>query len=251
MAQNASNDISYFLLLNEVHKEDLGTVRIWNNLKIAFDEKNIWINGFTPQQINSIEVKSIASKTIFYLKEGKLYLQNSLLLDRSIPTSLLWTPIDRALPISLPAFNHNYFGVKDTIQIELIASEKEEDACAMITTLDALKRYIETAPTIRLQHIHWTILNKTNVLLMGEPLIPIIGNAYWQQEEMLLPVGFNFDLPILSKKITSIINPRSESIVLWNTNNKYQLIDKQALQPLSLSSFRATVHNPLFYSFDV
>jgi hypothetical protein len=248
MAQNASNDISYFLLLDDVNKADLGTIRIWNNLKVAFDEKKIWIKDFTPEQIHSVEVKSIPYKTIYYSKETKLYLQNSLLPDRNIPLSLLWTPIDRALPVILPAFNHNYFGIHDKISIELIVSEKEEEACAMITTLETLKHYIETAPAIRLQSIQWTILNKKNVLLVGKPLLPVTGNTYWQQQEMLLPVGFDFELPVLANKIRHKINPEKQVVVLWNSNNTYQLIDKQAFKPLSLGSFRATVNHPLFYS---
>lgn len=248
MAQNASNDISYFLLLDALHKADLGTIRVWSNLKVAFDENRIWVNGFTPDQIHSIEVKSIPYKTIFYSKEAKLYLQNSLLPDRNIPASLLWTPIDRALPVSLPDFNHNYFGVHEKIKIAISASEKEEDACAMITTLDVLKYYIETAPTVRLQHIQWTILNKKYALLMGKPLIPVTGDTYWNLHNMLMPVGFNFELPVLAKKIADRINSGNESIVLWGSDGEYQLIDAKALQSLSLSSFRSTMNHPLFYS---
>lgn len=248
MAQNASNDISYFLLLDALHKADLGTIRIWSNLKVAFDENRIWIKDFTLDQIHSIEVKSIPYKTIFYSKEAKLYLQNSLLPDRNIQASLLWTPIDRALPISLPDFNHNYFGVQEHIQIKIRTSEKEEDACAMLTTLEMLKHYIETAPAVRLQHMQWTILNKKNVLLIGKPLIPVPGETYWNQQGMLMPVGFNFDLQVLAKKIADRINPHKEFIVLWSSDGHYQLIDSEAMQPLSLSSFRATVHHPLFYT---
>jgi hypothetical protein len=248
MAENASNDITYFLLLNEVHKADLGTIRVWSNLKVAFDEKHIWVKDFTPDQIHSIEVKSIPYKTIFYSKEAKLYLQNSLLPDRNIPASLLWTAIDRALPVSLPDFNHNYFGVQEQIKIKIIPSEKEADACALLTTLDVLKSYIETAPAVRLQHIQWTILNKKNVLLIGKPLIPVTGDAYWNLHGMLMPVGYNFDLPVLAKKTADRINPDNEYIVLWSSDDQYQLIDTEALQSLSLSSFRATVNHPLFYS---
>ena len=248
MAQNAADDIVYFLLLKEVHKADLGTIRIWSNLKVAFDEKHIWVKDFTHNQINSIEVKSIPYKTIFYSKGAKLYLQNSLLPDRNIPASLLWTSIDRAFPISLPSLNHNYFGIQEKIQIEIVASEIETEADAMITSLDILKQYIETAPAIRLQHIHWTIINKKNVLLIGKPLLPLTGNTYWKQQEMFLPVGFDFDLPILAKKLLQTIDPGKESILLWNQGNHYQLIDKKALQPISLSSFRTTVNHPLFYS---
>ncbi len=248
MAQNASDDIGYFLLLDEVHKADLGTIRVWSNLKIAFDGKDIWVKDFTHQQIHSVEVKSIPYKTIFYSKGAKLYLHNSLLPDRNIPASLLWTQIDRALPISLPDLNHNYFGIQEKISIALVASETEAEAVAMITSLDVLKQYIETAPAIRLEHLFWTILQNKDVLLIGKPLLPITGQTYWRQEDVLLPVGFDFDLSILAGKLIDTINPGRRGIVLWNQENRYLFIDKNAFQPLSLSSFRNTVNHPLFYT---
>ena len=248
MAQNASNDIDYFLLINNVHKADLGTIRVWNNLKVAFDETQIWVKGFTSNQINSVEVKSIPYKTIFYLKEAKLYLQKSLLPDRNVPVSLLWTSIDRALPIHFPPLNHNYFGLEEKISITLVASDTEEDATGMITSLNVLQQYIETAPAIRLQPIRWTIFNKDKVLLIGSPILPITGDTYWNKEEMFIPVGLNFELSILIYKLNQAVNPKKDSLILWNDDTTYRIINKKELQPLSLSSFRNTIHHPLFYS---
>lgn len=244
MAQNAANDINYFLVINETLKSDLGTIRSWNNLKIAFDEKSIWIKDFDYAQINSLDVKSIPYKTVFHSRQGKLFLLNSLLPDRNIP-SLLWTPIERALPIKLPPFNHNYFGIHEKLSMQLISSESEVESEAMITTIDALHQYIETAPGIRLQKLKWVILNNNKVFLMGKPLLPIKGNVYWKQGDFIIPAGYDFDFFVLSETLNNLLNPEKHLIIVWNTDNTYSFIEKDELQPLSLSSFRISMNKHL------
>lgn len=241
MAQNAPNDINYFLVIHESKKEDLASVRPWSNLKIAFEEKFIWVKDFDFAQINSLEVKCIPYKTIYYSKQGKLYLLNSLLPDRNIP-NLLWTNIDRAITIKLPSFNHNYFGLNENIATRIVACEYEHEAEIMITSITSLQQYIETAPAIRLQKLKWVILNNDKVLIIGKPMLPINGNVYWKKDNAILPTGFNFEFPLLTDVIHSTINPENQFLVIWNTDNTYALIDKDEFEPLSLSSFRLSVN---------
>lgn len=242
MAKDASNDINYFLLIDETNRNDLSAIRHWSNLKVAFDGKAIWVKDFEYVQINSIEVKSIPYKTAFYSKGGKLYLQGSLLPDRTVP-SVLWTPIERAFPIKLPSFNHNYFGIHERITMKLVSSESEREACAMLTTLKELERYIQKAPAVRLQKLSWVRLNNDKVFIFGKPLLPIAGDAYWQHDEFILPTGFNFELHSLMDVLNELVNPHKDSFVIWNSDNTYALIEKKKLQPLSIGSFRLSKDN--------
>jgi hypothetical protein len=68
MANNAADNLNYFLLLEEDHQLFLGGIRHWNNLKVGFDEQGIWIKDFDYAQIQSTEVKIIPYKKVFYEK---------------------------------------------------------------------------------------------------------------------------------------------------------------------------------------
>lgn len=240
MAQDAASGVNYYLSIEATHKSDLATIRQWDNLKVAFNENLIWVKDLNYVQVHSVEIKSIPSKTIYYANEGKLFLLNSLLPDRVIP-SLLWSPIDRALPIQLPDFNHNYFGVKEEITTRLIPVDKEVEAVAMLTSINTLQSYIETAPQIRLQKIQWTILNNDKAVLIGKPMLPITGQAFWQRQNILLPTGYDLELFVLADSISNIINPGNDCWILWNEDNSYCLINKNDVCPLSLSSFRKSI----------
>ena len=117
-------------------------------------------------------------KTIYYESNGKLCLLNSLLPERKIP-SLLWTPIERAIPIKLPSFNHNYFGITEKVTLTLVPSDTEHEAEVMVLTVSKLKTYIETAPDVRFKQLSWALLNNDLVMVAGKPLLPIDGNVYW------------------------------------------------------------------------
>jgi hypothetical protein len=239
MAENASNNISYYLVINESHKDDLAGIRQWNNLKAAFEAGSIWIKDLDYAQVNSLEVKSIPYKTVFYEKQGKLFPHNSLLPDRNVP-ALLWTPVERALPVKLPAFNHNYFGIKEKTVMRLISSPQEAEAEGMIIGIEQLEAYLLTAPAVRLQKLSWTLLNNDLVFLFGKPLLPVDAAVYWKRNNFMLPAGQDFELHLLSDTLNALLNPDNDHLIIWDTNNTYSLVEKSDLQPLSLSSFRKT-----------
>ncbi len=226
--------------MDRQHLSDLGSIRHWNNVKLAFDADIIWLKNLDETQVQSLQIKSIPYKTIFYEQDSKLFLHNSILPDRTIP-SLLWTPIDRALPVSLPAFNHNYFGIKDSIMPQLRPSGIEVQPLALLVSIKQLESYLDSAPAIRLKNIRWVMLGDDKALLMGLPLLPVQGQAYWQTSDHLLPAGYDFELPVLTPALNRLLNPDQTYWLLWLENHTYCKIQKTDFQPLSRSSFRSSV----------
>jgi hypothetical protein len=237
MAEDVASDINYYLAIDETNKADLAQIRQWSKLKVGLEESILWVKDFDYAQINSVEVKSIPFKTLYYSKGSKLYLLNSQLPDRPLP-SVLWTPIERALPVRLPSFNHNYFGIHEKINIQLVSSDVEAEPVAMILPIEILSTYITIAPAVRLEKIRWTILDGDNAFLLGKPLLPLPGDTYWQRKDLLLPTGFDLELSILSDVIQKRINPGRDCWAIWNADASYALVPKENVHPLSLMSFR-------------
>ena len=242
MAQNTSNDISYFLALDEKYLDFLGRIRHWSNLKMAIEDNFCWVKDFTFEQINALEVKTIPYKTIYYAKDNKLFKQDSLLPERTIPM-LLWTPIERALPIELPNYNFNYFGINDQVLIKLIQSEQERPVIGMLIDRKVLENYIQNAPAIRLQNLSWIILNANSVFIIGEPNLPIQGEEFWKSDGFFIPIGYDFELPILINVLSQLIDPKNQNHVVYGVDSQYFLLEKRYFQPLSISSFRLSFYS--------
>lgn len=240
MAKDVTNDLNYCLSLARTQEADLATIRHWNNLKIAFDGDLIWIKDLTLIQINSVTVKSIPFIKRYEVRGPKLFPFQGRLPEGNLP-ALLWSPMERGLSIELPKFNFNYFGTEEKIKIELIPSEKVKNASAMIVSMKELEEYILAAPEIRLQNIQWAIIDQTQAILFGQPLLPIPGKAFWQIEDFLIPAGYTFRHEGLIKKVNKKINPVSNNLITWEEDNQYFKINKIAIQALSISSFRMSI----------
>lgn len=238
MAENAADRLVYYLTVRQQHREDLARIRHWNNLKVGVDADMLWVKDLDYAQVHTVDVKAIPFKTIYYEKDGKLFLINSLLPERTIP-SLLWTPIERALPIQLPSFNHNYFGIHERAEIILTESASENDAAAMIVDLDVLAIYIESAPSVRLENIRWAVIDN-KAILIGKPQLPLPGSVLWQRNDMFFPAGYDLELSFISDVIQKQINPGRDNWIVWNVDGSHVLISKECFVALSRSSFRAT-----------
>ncbi|WP_291146602.1 hypothetical protein [Flavobacterium sp. UBA7680] len=229
----------YFLEINKEHKDFLGSVRHWENLKIAFETNTIWIKDFSAEQINSAEILQIPYIKIYVLKENLLFEKGKQLPSKKLPSGLLWTPILRALSVSLPKFNHNFFGISDTLQITLKRSEDAKEAYALLVDYEELKSYIESAPKFRLEPLRWIVIDN-KALIIGTPLLPLKGNTYWFKEGFLMPSGYDLEWHVLIKTLQEKLNPFQENLILWNKDNSYSIIPKNNIKELSISSFRLT-----------
>lgn len=241
MASDVENGLrSYYLSIDKSKKEDLSILRNWNTLKVASEGDKIWLTNFTADQIKAVEVKIIPKKEIYYSKNGKLYPLNSLLPSGNEP-SLLWTPIQRAFPIKIKKFNHNYFGVNEKISIRFIKEENSKKAYVMYISIEEMYEYAKTAPAVRLEKLYWVVVNKTHVLLFGTPVLPIPGDMFWKKDDLIIPVGFNFELPLLSNLVNQQINSDNDYWIIWNPDCTYYKVEKNQLKLLTLASVRKTM----------
>ena len=247
MAIDSENNLDYFLLIEKDRESELAALRGWSHLWLATEGTMLWIKGFTPEQIESIEVKIIPFTTSSYSREGRLFPLHKMLPQRDIP-SLLWTPIARALTLQRPPYNNHYFGISEKLDVELVKSEHEHDVVAMQVRISDLLDYVGTCAAIRLEPLTWTIINNDRAFVIGAPLLPIRGDAYWFREDMFLPAGYDLNYAILAREIYQMIHPRNDHWVIWNIDQTFSSIEKEKCGRLSRSAVRDSI---LKYSLSI
>lgn len=231
----------YYVELHKSHLDYLAPIRHWDNLKLAFDGETLFIKDFSHEQINAGVLLQIPHIIVYEFREHLLFRLGKLVPTKKIPTALLWMPILSALPIALPNYNMNYFGIHDKIDIKIVKSEAEQKPYGLITKLENVKGYIETLPQVRLQNLKWIII-EDSVLFLGTPLLPINGQTYWLKDNCLFPTGYALEFDILFPIIKKQLNPNNDSLLLFQNSNSYLSIPLSDCKPLTLSSFRLTVN---------
>lgn len=229
----------YVATIEKKHQELLASIRHWQNLKVACEEELVWLKDFTSEQFESLALRQIPYIFLFVAKDNLLFLKDSLLPQKKMPSGLLWSPILRAFPIELPNLNHNFFGIQEQVPLQIVCSEQEVEASVLVTSFNDAKSYILTAPQVRLAPLQWIVV-ADEIFIFGTPLLPIEGATYWIKDDFLVPSGFNFEFPILSETIQEIVNSDGKSWVIWQEDSSYFKVFKSDLKPLSISSFRLT-----------
>lgn len=240
MAEDSSNSIKTFWAeLPKADEDLLGAIRDWKNVQIAMDEEIIWLKGFTDEQAASSEIQQLPNFILYELRDELLFRKEALVPSKKMRTALLWTPIDKALKLTFPISNNNFFGINEKVEVKLKSSEEEQPAMALLCSISEIKEVIITTPKFKLEKLSWIIIND-KALFMGTPLLSFPGKTFWLKDDHLLPTGFDFEFKDLSSLLQRKYNECNEDWLLWSENGSVLSINKENFRKLSVSSFRLT-----------
>lgn len=240
MAEDSSKRLKEFWAeIPRADEDFLGSVRDWKNLQIAVDDDTIWLKGFTDEQTAASEIQQLPDFILYELRDGLLFRKEALVPSKKMRTALLWISIDKALQLSLPPSNQNYFGIHDQVQIQLKESNEEQPVIALLSNIEDIKESIAALPKFKLEKIQWTLLGD-KALFLGAPLLSFPGKVYWTKDRHLLPAGLDFEFKNVSTLLQQKYNKEQEGWLLWDENGGSLLIKDTDFRPLSVSSFRLT-----------
>ena len=240
MAENSSDPIiEFWAELPRADQDYLGSIRDWKNVLIATDDETIWLKGFTDEQILSSELHQLPNFLLYELCDGLLFKKEALVPSKKMRTALLWTSIDKALRLTFPTSNQNYFGISEKVPVKLKESGEEHSVIALVSKIGDIKESIMALPKFRLEKIKWIVMGD-KALFLGTPLLSLPGKTYWTKDRHLLPSGFDFEFRNLSTVLQKKYNKESDGWLLWDENGNYLLIKETDFRPLSISSFRLT-----------
>ncbi|MCI3939015.1 hypothetical protein MQX03_17605 [Chryseobacterium aahli] len=240
MAEDSSERLKEFWA--EIFRKDeysLGAIRDWKNIQIAGDDDVIWLKGFTAEQAVSSELRQLPNFILYELKNGLLFRKNALVPTKRVRTGLLWSPIDKALKLTFPVSNNNFFGIDEKIEVHLKKGENEYPAASLLCSIDDVKDKIIELPKFKLEKLQWMLIDDT-VLFLGTPLLGFPGKTFWMKDNHLLPSGFDFEFKNLSSLLHKKYNKDSDKLMVWSENGSYLAINKNDFRKLSVSSFRLT-----------
>jgi len=222
--------------------ESLGPVRCMPGLQAAMEENKIWLRGITADVVPDVSLLKLPLKKTFLLDEqDNLFLTVAVTPVEKLPT-LNWQPVASFInieaPVSaLPGKTNN------KIRIQLKNSNEERAGIALLTSLSAWKSYAETAPDIRLKALRHAVSENEEVLITGTPLPPLPGQEYWSYKNILLPSGYDFDIPVMASLISQQWQ-NNDDIIVVDASAGWQRIPTSYFVQATRSSIRLTQVKP-------
>ncbi len=218
-------------------KETLGTIRTYPALQVALEEAYIWLRGIEAKaQIDSKLRQLPAIHTYELDEQGNLFPPGRLTPVGKLP-ELVWIPVNKFITPALPtsAMPGQLTG---KYRVKLVPSTKVKPGEALLTTLHLWKNYAGAAPEVRLKALRFAVSSNGQVLILGTPLPAIPGKEYWRHHNLLLPAGYEFELPIVSGLIARKLNPANDSYLLFGEDSRWEKIPEAYLQPATRSAVR-------------
>jgi len=130
--------------------------------------------------------------------------------------------------------------VKEKYPIRVIPSVYAEKGSALLCPLATWKSYADSAPEVRLSRLRFAVSQSGQVLVWGSPLPAISGQEYWQRGGMLLPCGYDFEIPFVADLLARRLNPENDSVLLFYADGTWDRIARKHLIPVTRSGVRLT-----------
>jgi hypothetical protein len=228
------------VLAIELKYSDLfAALRSLPGLRVATEDNVIWLRGITTGNDSDKLTRSLPVLYTYTLGQDSLLFP----VGKRTPTKKLpelnWLPIRQFIPVTLPV-SALPGKLNTSIPVTLKRSGKVRENFALKVKLAEWKVYAETAPQTRLNQLHFAVSAKGEVLVYGQPLPNLPGEAYWRLESMLLPAGFDFDPPVIAKLIASKHESGQEIFMLFEPGGHWQEIPISVFKPAKRSAIRLT-----------
>jgi MoxR-vWA-beta-propeller ternary system domain bpX2 len=222
--------------------ESLGPVRCMPGLQAAVEENIIWLRGITASVAPDLSLLKLPLKKTFLLdEEDNLFLTGALTPVEKLH-KLNWQPVASFINIEAPV-SALPGKTKNKVRIQLKNSYEERPGIALLTSLSAWKGYAETAPDTRLKALRYAVSENEEVLITGTPLPPLPGREYWGYENLLLPSGYDFEIPVMATLISQQLQDKDD-IIVFDPTAGWQRIPGSYFIPATRSSIRLTQVKP-------
>ena len=228
------------LVLADAQRAALGTVRDQPGLRAAPDAAGqLWLRGLPATGPLPLALRQLPALATYEADaEGRLFPNG-----KPTPTSrlppLAWQPLAGFIPLEIPTAALP--GQRPTpVPVRLVPSAESRPGAALLTTLAALASYVEAAPAVRLAGLRFAVSAQQQALIMGAPLPPIPGQEYWLSAGLLLPAGFDFEVPLVAKLLAGQQPGAAANVLLFFSDGEHEIIPAAQLQPVSRSAVRLT-----------
>ncbi len=224
----------------KLHPSDiafLAAVRCMEGLSAAMDDQSIWLRGI--REPVAMALKQLPVKNSFTINgQQQLFIPGNLT-PIDILKELSWQPLSSFIPVATPV-SALPGKTSQRIPIQLVPATQVQEGAALLTSLAIWKQYAETAPAVRLGRLRFAVSEHNEVVITGHPLPPLPGKEYWLTNTILLPCGYDFELPMAKDFILEKLNPQKDSILLFHTNGQWQAIGNTCFVEAKRSAVRLT-----------
>lgn len=145
-----------------------------------------------------------------------------------------WMPVPR--PASIPG------GVAPPpVDVKPVRLTREERPVALLLLTRAVwEAWAITAPEVRLAPLQFALASDGRVCVRGQPLPPLLGEAWSLEENIALPAGFGLPSFCTAAWLSERLDVPENGIALWHEDGGAEVLPGTAFLPATRANVRAS-----------
>ena len=153
-----------------------------------------------------------------------------------------WRSLDQIIEVDLPMPRvAQPIAAEPRRALSLVRGGTMSQPDGLLTSVDDLKSWCETAPQSRLRCLRWVVENDDQrCLILGSPLPPIKGTYLIADGHLLVPGGWTWFPKLNSHTVLGIFDVPPNHWLLWESPKSHSLVSDQDLVVMSRASVRTT-----------
>ena len=223
---------SWISILPQKEMQNLADLRLELGLEISLLEDEIWLKSPLLSQTPPAFLLQLPNKLIYRLEEAWLFPFGEKTPQLKLPKGMKWQSIKEAISIEMPT-SAMPAKLASEFPIRLQEAAQTEAGAALVCSWKAWQDYVKNAFQIRLKPLRFALSEADEVLVIGNPLPAIPGKEYWLKDNMLIPAGYQLEMPRFSSYIAQRLGAGSHTYILFEPDASFQKIPKSAFQQAS------------------
>lgn len=225
----------------EYKLESVAVLRCEPGLELGSQQDQLWLKSDGHVMIDSLLVKQLPATARYYIDDEKrLFRLGEITPSGSLP-DLKWEPIAEAIPIGKPVAAMPA-DVKTRFPIQLMRASQEREPKALLLPFASLAAWVEDAPAFRMEKLRFAVSERGETLVLGSPLPPLPGQAFWRERSLLFPAGYALQIPEMAVLIEQKIRTEypDSHVLMFHVDANWEVLENADFQPLSRSAVRNT-----------
>jgi hypothetical protein len=170
----------------------LAEVRCVRGVEIVQENQQVWVSWPADREEVLQRVLAVPGVRLFVKREANWYELGRRLPAREVGFDGLRKPLFHALTPVAPQMESPNTQSIDRVCLHLVPDDRARQTTALRCSIDVLQRWIERTPGVQFERLK-AVLADEEVLVVGDGLPMLPGNARYWGERVLTPLGFRIE----------------------------------------------------------
>jgi hypothetical protein len=142
------------------------------------------------------------------------------------------------LPVAMPEVRAGG-RVGDRLAVRLVPGREERKASLLLTDLEAMLRWAEGASRLRMRRLEMAVSGR-RVLVRGEPLPPVRGEAWYVEGGLAVPCGLVLGKCCRAEWVETVLGLGRGAVALMGEDGGCEVVPAEAFVGVTLGALRRT-----------